>query len=216
MAIGGIKGLSALYFGGDPLEQLGWYSLIGLIAGLLLWRFNEADYNSPPNDAVSIMLMSIAAAVLYGITQDQFTVRISEEYFTIAHPPMVQTDSPTLLALFWGTTGTFWVGIAFGIPLAYITSFGESRPIPARILLKPFLVLLITMGTIATAAGWWASDFVSINPPLWTHPGIADDRLDEFFVVSCIHCAAYLSGLIGSVALWRYAWLKRRKLQKPE
>jgi hypothetical protein len=57
-----------------------------------------------------IVLLSIASAVAYGISHDQVTARVCVEYFTIGHPPVFATESPTFLALGWGTIATCWSG----------------------------------------------------------------------------------------------------------
>jgi hypothetical protein len=41
------------------------------------------------------------SAVTYGIVHDQITARVCVEYFTIGHPPVFDTNSPTLLGLGW-------------------------------------------------------------------------------------------------------------------
>ena len=48
---------------------------------------------------LAIVGLCIAAAVAYGLVHDQVTVRLSLEYFTVLHPHVVDTDSPTVLAL---------------------------------------------------------------------------------------------------------------------
>jgi hypothetical protein len=53
-------------------------------------------------EIIKIWLLSIAAAILYGILHDQVTARVCLEYFTVFHPPVFDTTSPTLLALGWG------------------------------------------------------------------------------------------------------------------
>jgi hypothetical protein len=67
---------------------------------------------------VSIILLCIVAAVIYGVVHDQITARICVEYFTIGHPPVFGTDDPTLLGLGWGVIATWWVGLILGFPLA--------------------------------------------------------------------------------------------------
>jgi hypothetical protein len=39
--------------------------------------------------------MCIFAAVLYGVLHDQITARVCLEYFTVFHPPVFATQSPT-------------------------------------------------------------------------------------------------------------------------
>ena len=49
--------------------------------------------------AIRIILLATLAAIAYGVVHDQVTARICVEYFTIGHPPVFRTTSPTLLAL---------------------------------------------------------------------------------------------------------------------
>ncbi|MEM7013599.1 MAG: hypothetical protein AAF585_19175 [Verrucomicrobiota bacterium] len=48
---------------------------------------------------IKIILLSIVAAVVYGILHDQVTARICVEYFTIGHAQLIDSDSPTVLGL---------------------------------------------------------------------------------------------------------------------
>jgi hypothetical protein len=57
-------------------------------------------------ESFKIVLGCVLAAVLYGIVHDQFTARICLEYFTVFHPPVFQTQSPTLLGFEWGVIAT--------------------------------------------------------------------------------------------------------------
>ena len=61
--------------------------------------------------AVAIVVLCIGSAVIYGILHDQITARICVEYFTIGHPPIFPTESPTLLGIGWGILATWWVGL---------------------------------------------------------------------------------------------------------
>jgi hypothetical protein len=58
-------------------------------------------------EALKIILLCVLSAITYGILHDQVTARICVEYFTIGHPPMFATDSPTFLALGWGILATW-------------------------------------------------------------------------------------------------------------
>ena len=57
--------------------------------------------------AAEIILGCVVASVIYGVIHDQITARICVEYFTIGHPPVFGTDSPTLLGLGWGVIATW-------------------------------------------------------------------------------------------------------------
>jgi hypothetical protein len=66
-------------------------------------------------ETVKIVLLCILSAIIFGILHDQVTARACVEYFTIGHPPIFDTDSPTLLAFGWGIIATWWVGLILGI-----------------------------------------------------------------------------------------------------
>jgi hypothetical protein len=57
-------------------------------------------------ETVKIVLLCIGSAVLFGIVHDQVTARLCVEYFTIGHPKVFGTESPTLLAFGWGVIAT--------------------------------------------------------------------------------------------------------------
>jgi len=50
---------------------------------------------------VAMIVASVVAAIVYGVIHDQITARICVEYFTIRHPRLIDSDSPTVLGLFW-------------------------------------------------------------------------------------------------------------------
>lgn len=72
-------------------------------------------------ESLKIILLCILSAVLYGILHDQVTARVCVEYFTVAHPPIFHTTSPTLLAIGWGILATWWVGLILGVPAAVVS-----------------------------------------------------------------------------------------------
>jgi len=78
-------------------------------------------------EALKIAALCIVAAICYGIIHDQITARICVEYFTIFHPPIFHTQSPTLLGIGWGIVATWWVGAFFSVPLILAARAG-ARP----------------------------------------------------------------------------------------
>jgi len=75
---------------------------------------------------LKIVLLCVTSAVCDGIVHDQFTARICIEYFTVFHPPVFGTQSPTLLAIGWGVIATWWVGAFLGIALAVAARAGHG------------------------------------------------------------------------------------------
>src|SRR5471030_1137633 len=99
--------------------------------------------------SLSIIFLCIFSAVLYGILHDQITARVCVEYFTIGHPPVFNTDSPTLLGLGWGVIATWWVGLILGVPMACSARFGDRPTMTAQELFKPIWILLVCMACLS-------------------------------------------------------------------
>src|SRR5512142_351112 len=102
---------------------------------------------------LKIIVLVIGAAIVFGIVHDQITARICVEYFTIGHPPLFPTTSPTLLALGWGVVATWWVGLPLGLLLAAAARLGARYKLTAVQLRRPMLVLLLAMGAAAGISG---------------------------------------------------------------
>ena len=100
-------------------------------------------------ESLKIILLSVLAAVVYGILHDQVTTRICVEYFTIGHPPVFNTDNPTWLAFGWGTIATWWVGFILGIPLALVSRLGSWPKFNAAHLLRPIISCTTLLARIA-------------------------------------------------------------------
>jgi len=89
-------------------------------------RFSETT------ESAKIVLLCIVAAVVYGIIHDQITARICIEYFTVFHPPMFATQSPTLQGLGWGIIATWWAGAIVGVLLRSAARSGPRNKMTAQ------------------------------------------------------------------------------------
>ncbi len=164
--------------------------------------------------SLRIVLLCVLAAVVYGITQDQVTARVCVEYFTIGHPPLFETSSPTLLAIGWGTVATWWVGLPLGLILAVAARAGREPRRSARDLVRPIACLLMVVGTsamLAGVAGWVAarSGAITLAPSLAER--VPRDRHAAFLADGAAHLAAYFVGALGGVVLGVRVWLARRR-----
>jgi hypothetical protein len=163
-----------------------------------------------------ILLMCVGAAVLYGVVHDQITARICVEYFTIAHPPLVKSQSPTILGFAFGAAATWWVGALLGVVLATCCEAGPWPVIPPRDLVKPILILLAAMAVLATTAGF-IGYHVGIGEDLaagWIFEGIPEERMARFSADAWAHLASYGFGALGGVVLWTWALVRRHRLSK--
>lgn len=161
-----------------------------------------------------IIILCVASAVAYGIVHDQITVRICVEYFTIGHPPVFATDSPTLLALGWGVIATWWVGLILGVPLAVAARVGGRPKRTARSLMKPVVRLLVIMACCALIAGLMGfvlarNGVVTLLEPLASR--VPDEKHVRFIADLWTHLASYIVGFVGGIVLIVKTWRSRRK-----
>lgn len=165
--------------------------------------------------AMAIVVLSVFAAIAYGIVHDQITARVCLEYFTIGHPQIfsVPVSSPTVIALVWGVVATWWVGFGLGIPLAIAARAGARPKIPAGDLLRPLLVLMGIAGVLALGAGIVGYLAASCD---WIvlHDSLADrvpQNLQTRFIADLFaHNMSYAAGGIGGLALVIRTWRSRR------
>jgi hypothetical protein len=171
---------------------------------------------SPRMETFKIVLMGVAAAIIYGILHDQITARVCVEYFTIGHPPVFHTDNPTLLGLGWGVIATWWVGLPLGVLLAAAARVGSLPKADARDLLKPVGVMMACCGVLALAVG--VTGYVLANGGAVTLDGWLGARIPAprhalFLADLFAHTASYGGGLVGGFVLciWVVMWRYRRR-----
>jgi hypothetical protein len=168
--------------------------------------------------STAIILLSVAAAVTYGILHDQVTARICVEYFTIGHPPVFGTDDPTLLGLGWGVIATWWVGLLLGIPLALAARVGKRPKRTARQLIRPLAVMLAcvaALATVAGCAGYLAArrGWIALVDPLASQ--VPADRHVPFLADLCTHLASYAGAFLGGILLCIVTYRRRKHLPAP-
>ena len=163
-------------------------------------------------ESLKIVLISIAAAVLYGIIHDQFTVRICVEYFTVFHPPVFATQSPTLLGLGWGIIATWWVGAFLGVLLAVAARAGSRPKLPAGILINPIGRLLLVMAgsaLISGLGGYILARNGVISPPGWVTFHLRPSAHARFMADWWAHNASYAVGFLGGIVLCAVQYRRR-------
>lgn len=164
-----------------------------------------------------IVLMSVAAAVGYGILHDLFTAHICVEYFTIGHPPVFHTQNPILLALGWGVIATWWVGLPLGILTAAAARIGPWPRRDARSLIRPMLILLAVMAAGAAlsglnAAASYSGGLIGICEYWARHLPPAAHR--GFIIDAFCHNASYFLGAVGGGALCAIVWISRIRIPR--
>lgn len=161
-----------------------------------------------------IIALSVAAAIVYGVVHDQITVRVCLEYFTVGHPQIFHTTSPTLLALGWGIVATWWMGLILGLGLAIAARAGSRPKLDATSLLRPIAILLACMGAVALLAGllaaWLATQGkLALWAPLAFEVPPAAHR--GFLADLAAHSASYLVAGVGGLILIFRVWQRRSR-----
>lgn len=170
--------------------------------------------HDPPVPALRIVLLCLCAAVLYGILHDQVTARVCVEYFTVGHPPVFGTESPTLLAFGWGVLATWWVGVLLGLLLAFAGRRGPAPPRTARSLVRPVGVLLLVMALVAAAAGGLGYGLGRAGAVVLLEPfasRVPAERHALFLADLWAHSASYLVGFVGGGVLAARVWRARQR-----
>ncbi len=165
-----------------------------------------------------IVLLCIGAAIAYGILHDQVTTRVCVEYFTIAHPKVIASNSPTVLGLFWGIAATWWVGLALGLLLAAASRLGAWPKLDWTHQRAGIARLLILMASLAFGAALlvWLNT-CGVDPSDLAHltgariPALLRSR---FLAVWSAHLVSYGVGSLGGLALVTLTLLRRRRLAR--
>lgn len=164
-----------------------------------------------------IVVLGIIAAILYGIVHDQVTARVCIEYFTVFHPRIVNSQSPTVLAFAWGIAATWWAGFGVAIPIALFARLGNRPKLAARDLLKPAIVLLLAMAVLSVVAGlcgYWLGGRGTIHLTGRLAAMLPSDGHPRFLADLWAHQAAYAVGFFGSIWIWGWCAFRRIRLQQ--
>jgi hypothetical protein len=162
---------------------------------------------------LKVVLSSILAAIIYGIVHDQITARICLEYFTVFHPPVFATQSPTLLAFGWGVIATWWAGAIIGTLLACAARVGSRNKLTARTVVPYILCLMCVMAASATVFGFIG--YFKGTMPQFYGSLIPADEHRRFLADWWAHSASYASGFLGGLVLCIVLVFKRLSISGP-
>jgi hypothetical protein len=164
-------------------------------------------------ESLKIVFASIGAAILYGVVHDQFTARICIEYFTVFHPPVFVTQSPTLLGIGWGIIATWWMGAFLGVLLAVAARAGSRHKLDAAALVMPIEKLLVAMAACAAVSGligFLLARQGLITPPAWVASALAQSAYARFMADWWAHSTSYAVGFFGGIGLCIAQYRKRK------
>ncbi len=162
---------------------------------------------------IKVIGFCIVAACAYGILLDQVTVRVCLEYFTIGHPPVFRTESPTLLALGWGVIASWWVGAILGVPVSMAARTGAKPKLTWSDVVRPTATLLAIMAGCAAVAGgigWICArkGWVFLLEPMASR--VPHERHVAFLADLWAHLGSYVVGFVGGLILCARLLAKRK------
>lgn len=158
----------------------------------------------PGADSLKIVLLALAAAIAYGVVLDQIAIRVCLEYFTIAHAPIFDSGSATLIALGWGLRSTWWAGLAAGVLFAFAAHAGSPQKVTWLGFVRPVAVLLFVMAVAATLAGfvghWMVSTGRIPSLQVWGLM-LPAEKQPAFMADVFAEAISYLVGGMGSIII---------------
>lgn len=167
--------------------------------------------------ALAIVALCTLAAVVYGIAHDQVTARICVEYFTIGHPRVVESTSPTVLGAVWGVLATWWVGVGLGGLWALAARLGPRPKLEPRRFVKPALVVMLVSALAAFCVGLLGHE-LAVNDIVILRGDLAEnvpsDRHVAFLACLWAHSASYFAGALGGLFIAITSWRARGRLSQ--
>ncbi len=162
-----------------------------------------------------IIVFSVVSSVVYGILHDMITAHLCVEYFTIGHHKVIESESPVLLALVWGTIATWWVGLPLGILLAAVNHFGKLPSLSFREMRRLITRLMVVMFILAIVAGILGFVFTEAGmihlSPLFAER-MRPQIYSRFLAAGFSHLSSYLSGIIGALILCIIVYRRRKRI----
>ena len=189
--------------------------------------------------SVKIVGLCVLNACIFGIINDQITVRICFEYFSEGfHKEMVKgtwageflgrySDSPTIWGATWGIIATWWVGAILGVILS-VTSRMRSWPrLSSKNLALPVFVCISLLGLTVFLLTLLEHNFGEKIPSDQLvqrlvrygfyiedyNPAIHKEMARKYLLCAFIHKLDYWVGLLYGLAMILWSLYKRYSLK---
>lgn len=151
---------------------------------------------------------TIGLACVLGICIDLVTANVAVEYFSVHHPPVVDSENPWVLAVVWGIGASWWFGAIAGVVLAWINTRRQtpldSRRILRWVAIACIVLWLVTMAILTGVFAIAGAVAVENRRPTFDH----DRRL---VAVAVAHQWEYLWGAVALLAVAVKTWRAQEK-----
>lgn len=183
-----------------------------------------SDFLRTAGRIVIWQMIAILSAALYGVVNDQITLTLSPEYFTVfKHSefyPLLQAfgqeDAPVRIeALIVGTAATWWFGCLLGMFLGVAGTLGRRPRMTTATYLRAIGQVMLMTAVVSVTFGLIAD----LTEP-WVNPSVADwpfldgiTAIRPAFAVGWWHNGAYAGALAGTV--WACRRVRKQRLTTP-
>ncbi len=194
------------------MQDLPWWRILVQLAVVSIASISAVAGRLP---TLRIVAACIGTMILYGILQDQVTVRLCPAYFRIAHQPIPGLTDPTLLGITWGFLGSWWGGLFFGLALAATARAGTNPPLTSGDLLGPLIALLcvVALGSLSCGlTGAYTATVLQLSLGGPWDQLIAKRERFWIIVVASTHFGSYLWASLAAVGVCLWAAKKRSAL----
>lgn len=169
-----------------------------------------SDLFSTLGRLIAWQAIAILSAVIYGIVNDQITLTLSPEYFTVFKRSEFYTllqalgmeDAPVRIeAVIVGVAATWWFGSVLAIFLSVAGIAGRTRRLTTRVYLRAIVMVMAVTGLVSVTSGLIA--YLAepmINPTIEDWPFLDGIRaVRPAFAVGWWHNGAYIGALAGTI-----------------
>lgn len=139
---------------------------------------------------------------LFGIALDLVTANIWVDYFTVHHPKVLASQSPLVMALYWGVAASWWFG-AIAALILWLFNQGwpkrRAHPIPDRTLIRWVACSLIALWFTMIAILGLIYALIGLIPLDKRRPTFDIDR--RAMAVALTHQTEYILGAVVLIVL---------------
>lgn len=148
--------------------------------------------------ALRFIAAVVALTCLLGIALDLVTAHIWVDYFTLHHPKVINSQSPIVMALYWGIAASWWFGaIAAGI--LWWFNQRRPRPLPTRTLIRWTAVTMAALWCVLMLILATIYALIGLLPANMRRPTFDTDR--RAMAVALTHQTEYALGVIALIVL---------------
>ncbi len=145
---------------------------------------------------------------VFAALHDQYLIRIYPEHFTLWHYQIPWIKDYTLLAIAYAFGASVTPGLMLGVVLYGVSRLSRRPKISNRTIFLGVFLVFLGVELCAIAAGLIAWRTGREIYPEWLYPDIAPGII----ITQSIQITAYLSGMILSLGLIVWLWMKRGRV----